>query len=148
MRAKAAYYENQMNLLVGQLLIAHLRLAGAEPPDRPDRRLAYARNYLHEHYNEKVSIEVLADMAGYSYHHFRHLFRRHYEQSPIQYLFGIRLEQARQLLRHTELAVSEIARRCGFSTDAQFCTMFKRETGETPLAYRRSPFGSRLFKPV
>ncbi|MBB6674759.1 helix-turn-helix transcriptional regulator [Cohnella nanjingensis] len=148
MRGKKAFYESQLNLLTGQLLIAHLRHVGAPESELPDRRLAYARNYLHEHYNQKVSIEALADMAGYSYHHFRHLFRRQYERSPIQYLFEIRLEQARQLLKHTELSVSEIALRCGFSTDAQFCTMFKREMGERPLAYRRAPYGNTLFKPV
>ncbi|WP_189010535.1 helix-turn-helix domain-containing protein [Paenibacillus marchantiophytorum] len=42
----------------------------------------------------------------------------------------------KKLIRHTNISIISIALECGFSTDAQFCTIFKREIGETPRAYR------------
>ncbi|MNR34949.1 Exoenzyme S synthesis regulatory protein ExsA [compost metagenome] len=75
-------------------------------------------------------------MADYSYDRFRHLFKETYGVSPSEYILSRRIHHAMDLLRHTNTSITSIALECGFSTDAQFCTIFKREMGETPRAYR------------
>lgn len=138
---KRAYYAEKLNMKISEALIRHMRLSASGAVERPDDSLLYARSFMDEHFCQKISIEDLAAMVGYSYHHFRHLFKHKFGVSPIRYLIDQRLDKARGLLRHTELPVTSVALECGFSNDAQFCTIFKRETGETPLAFRRNPSG-------
>jgi AraC-like DNA-binding protein len=62
-----------------------------------------------------------------------HLFKNNFGVSPMQYVINKRLEKA-------ALPISTSTLECGFSNIAQFCTMFKREVGETPRAYRNSAY--------
>lgn len=144
MQEKNAYYAQKLNLRISEILIEHLRSVTTGESSRPDDNLLYARTFMDENYNQKISVEELADMAGYSYHHFRHLFKKRFGVSPIHYLMDKRLEKARSLLRYTELSVTSVAMECGFSNDAQFCTIFKREIGETPRAFRQYGYRSTL----
>lgn len=148
MQDKQSFYAQKLNLRMSEVAIEHLRATTTSDQSRADDSLLYARTFIDENYNQKLSIEELANMSGYSYHHFRHLFRRRFGASPIRYLMDKRLERARSLLRHTNLSVTAVAMECGFSNDAQFCTIFKRELGATPRAYRhhgaRGSFASLL----
>jgi AraC-like DNA-binding protein len=49
-----------------------------------------------------------------------------------------RIGRARQLLRHTDRSITDIAHTCGFNTSQYFATCFKQHTGQTPTAYRRN----------
>jgi AraC family transcriptional activator of pobA len=106
--------------------------------------LLYTRTFIDENFNQKIAIEDLADIAGYSYHHYRHLFKKKFGVSPIRYLMDKRMEKARSMLRCTDLSITTIAMQCGFSNDAQFCTLFKREIGETPRSYRMNGYSNSL----
>lgn len=135
-------YADMLNLFVGQLPIVLRRVwsgssgtaRGASEP--PDKRLQYARNYMDEHYRQKISVDALADLSGYSYDRFRHLFKELTGLAPLQYLYRKRIAYARSLLLHSFASVSAVAAEAGFVNDAQFCSMFKRETGLTPRAFR------------
>ena len=59
-------------------------------------------------------------------------------RTPHQYLTQCRIENAKKLLWNTEIDIIEIAERCGFSSQQHFNKVFKKETGTTPLVYRRS----------
>ncbi|MEF3304678.1 AraC family transcriptional regulator [Paenibacillus sp. GYB003] len=144
MHEKHAFYAQKLNLRMSEILIEHARSVAPGQPGRPDDNLLYARTFIDENFNQKIAVEDLAAMAGYSYHHFRHLFKKKFGVSPIRYLIDKRLEKARSLLRFTELPVSSVASECGFSNDAQFCTIFKRELGETPRAFRNNEFRRSL----
>jgi AraC-like DNA-binding protein len=131
-------YDKMLNLLTGELIIHLQRLWGqkSQPVLHYDH-LVYTRNYMDEHYRQKIQIEALADMAGYSYDRFRHLFKERYGAAPLQYIFRKRLAYARHMLIHFNHSVAEIAFEAGFFNDAQFCSMFKRETGLTPKQFRK-----------
>lgn len=133
-------FSDMLNLLVGELSIHLLRLIGTRrAPKQQTDRMHYVMNYMDEHFRQKISIQTLADLAGYSYGRFRHLFKEKYSVAPLQYLYMKRLNYARSsLLLHPEKLVSEIALDAGFVNDAQFCSMFKRENGMSPKQYRIS----------
>ncbi|MBR5742720.1 MAG: helix-turn-helix transcriptional regulator, partial [Clostridia bacterium] len=57
--------------------------------------------------------------------------------SPYAYLLAVRLERARELLLETSLPVSEVAYRTGFGSDAHFIAFFRKETGLSPLKFRK-----------
>ena len=56
---------------------------------------------------------------------------------PYRYLIELRIERARQLLRETELTVTQICHRVGFNSLSHFTTTFRQHTGLSPSAYRR-----------
>ncbi|WP_235886322.1 AraC family transcriptional regulator [Paenibacillus cymbidii] len=135
-------YAEMLNLFVGQLSIVLRRVlsgsagTGRGASEPPDKRLQYARNYMDEHYRQKISVDALADLSGYSYDRFRHLFKELTGLAPLQYLYDKRIAYAQALLLHSSASVSAVAAEAGFVSDAQFCSMFKRETGLTPRAFR------------
>lgn len=144
MQEKNVYFAQKLNLRASEIVIEHLRSSTTGESNRPDDNLLYTRTFMDENLNQKITVEELADMAGYSYHHFRHLFKKKFGVSPVHYLMSKRLEKARSLLRYTELSITSVAMECGFSNDAQFCTIFKREIGETPRSFRQHWYRSTL----
>ncbi|GAA3409649.1 helix-turn-helix domain-containing protein [Paenibacillus hodogayensis] len=147
MQEKNAFYAQKLNMRISEALIEHSRSVAPAQSGHPGNHLLYAKTFMDENCGQKIAVEDLADMVGYSYDHFRHLFKQKFGMSPIRYLLDKRLEKARSLLRYTELPVTAVALECGFSNDAQFCTLFRREIGETPLSYRRNEYRSTLDSP-
>lgn len=144
LQEKHDYYAQKLNLRISEIVIDHLRSVTSGSSSGPEDNLLYTRTYIDENFNQKIAVEDLADIAGYSYHHYRHLFKKKFGVSPIRYLLNKRLEKARSLLRYTDMPISAIAIQCGFSNDAQFCTLFKREIGETPRSFRQNGYSNTL----
>ena len=80
----------------------------------------------------------LAALVGYSPDHFSRLFKHTFQQSPYQYVLSRRIEKAMTMLRDETLAIAEIASACGFANQRHLTTAFKRRTGTTPGAYRKT----------
>lgn len=84
------------------------------------------------------SIKSMADSVSYSYDHFRHRFKELTGQAPTNYIINKRVEKACLLLQQNTLSCTEISLICGFSSSAQFSTMFKRTIGYTPVEYKKN----------
>lgn len=122
------------------LALAHVRsrTMSLRPVDREvAKKVQEARHYLATHYDQKVDLEKLARRLGMSYSRFRMLFKAHTGVAPHQYLLDVRLNLARHWLTDSNLTVSEIADRLGFSTVYYFSRLFKKRTGASPSTYRR-----------
>ena len=94
--------------------------------------------YLVRHFNENVSISFLASMCNISEVYFRRLFLLVFSSSPVRYREKMRLERARHYLKYSESSVSEIAEQLGYTDSSYFVKQFKKETGQTPLDYRKN----------
>ena len=68
--------------------------------------------------------------------HFIRLFRRVYKQTPHQYLIRQRIAKAKELLRTTDLPITEICMAVGFESLGSFSTLFRKVAGISPSAYR------------
>lgn len=138
MRQKHPYYRSMLNaLLTGQIVELSRNVMNTSNHTEPEAKLKYAKAYIDEHFAQKIDFAALAAQSGYSYDRFRHLFKEYTGHSPSQYILSKRIELSKKLLIHTEQLNVLIAGECGFFNDAQFCSMFKRETGLTPGQYRR-----------
>ncbi len=98
--------------------------------------LAQAVDIIHERFAERLTIAQLADASGYGSARFRKRMKQVFGITPSQYLLRVRVEAAAALLVSTDMAVSEIAARCGFYDQAALTHQFSRLTGETPSHFR------------
>ena len=109
-----------------------------------DRRLKRALEFMSHHLAEPLSIDLLAREAGVSKFHFLRLFQQATGSTPYRYLLAKRLEVARRLLAETDLAIANVATRCGFPRANHFSTHFTSRFGLSPRAFRH---GSRALTP-
>lgn len=100
------------------------------------KSLTYCRRFIEENYMQRITVGELAGMTCYSPDRFRHLFTEEFGISPQNYLVSVRIKQARELLRTTQLSCLDIAQLCGFSDSGQMTKMVKREYGRTPRELR------------
>jgi PAS domain S-box-containing protein len=101
------------------------------------QRIALPVAHLQERCAEDLRIPNLARMAGYSSDQFERAIRAIFQLSPKQLLVKTRLESASQMLKTTELSVSEIAHRCGYADHSAFTRVFRRVVSLTPQQFRR-----------
>ena len=94
-----------------------------------------AKQYINENYRNKITIDELAKISGFSRSHFKRLFTKHYEMPPSDYITMVRIERAKTMLKAKIFSLSEIAEECGFSNEYYFSQVFKRIVGCSPKKY-------------
>ena len=95
--------------------------------------------YIKTHYmDENMSLNAVAQVANISANHFSALFSQNIGQTFIEYLTGIRMEHAKELLRCTGKRASEIALEVGYKDSHYFSYLFKKTQGMTPSDYRKA----------
>jgi len=104
--------------------------------------LRRARDHLDAHFCEPVDLQQLAAVAALSKYHFHRLFTRVYGRTPAAYLSERRIERAQDLLRATNLTVTEVCMGVGFSSLGSFSTRFREVVGETPSQFQRRYSGN------
>ncbi len=96
-----------------------------------------AQSYLAEHYNEENSLDMLSRKFNINKHHFIRQFKLYTGMTPHEFIISTRIHEAKQLLRFTEMTVSEVALKVGIEHVGHFINLFKRVEGMTPGAYHR-----------
>ena len=99
--------------------------------------LRRARDHLDRHYAEDVELDEVAAVAGMSKFHFLRSFTLTYGTTPAAYLSERRVERAQDLLRATNLSVTEVCHAVGYSSLGSFSTRFRRIVGESPSDFQR-----------
>jgi AraC family transcriptional regulator len=101
-------------------------------------RLKRTVDYVESRLDETVTLADMAGAAGLTRMRFAAQFRTAMGLRPHEYLLRRRIERAQEMLLGTKMPVVEIALAVGFQTQSHFTTVFKRFTGEPPLAWRQS----------
>lgn len=96
-----------------------------------------ARDYLHAHYADEVSLDELAQIAGLSRFHFCRVFRKEVGLSPSSYQTQLRIAQAKKLLVQG-VSIATVATLTGFYDQSHFGWHFKRQVGVTPKRYENN----------
>ena len=112
------------------------------PTQRNDERrtllaMDEVMDYINASIDSPLTLEQLADYAGFGRSYFSTLFKSLNGLSPWEYIMIRRLELAKGLLRQTSYSVLEISERSGFSNLSHFNRVFLRSTGMTPREYRQ-----------
>lgn len=93
--------------------------------------------FLYSHADEKLTLHDLAHAGGISRTKCCQLFQRFFNRSPIDYLNDYRIEKSVELLRTTDLSVTEISIVCGFGNPSYFAEIFRKHKGCSPSGYRK-----------
>jgi len=94
--------------------------------------------YIEEQLAEQISLATLARLVCLSPYHFCRAFRQSFGTPPHRYHSSCRIERAKTLLVEAASSVTEIGLAVGFLETSSFTTAFRKATGQTPTAYRRS----------
>lgn len=93
--------------------------------------------YLHEHYQDPLTLYDLADHFGFSYSYLSSYFNERSDLTFNECLSKIRIQKAAELLRGSKISISDIGFQVGFSDHSYFCKVFKKQIGVTPSGYRK-----------
>lgn len=92
-------------------------------------------SYIDTNYSEDLSLESVADTAGFSKFHFSRLFKQYTNTTFYDYLCTKRVTVAKQMLRNN-IPVTEVAFQTGFNNLTTFCRCFKKYVGCSPSQYK------------
>lgn len=95
------------------------------------------KNYLHFNYSEDITIKTICDNFYISKSKLFNLIKNHSDTTPMDYLKNIRIKEFKHLLVSTDIPVSEISGLVGVSDFNYMIKIFKKETGVSPLRYRK-----------
>jgi AraC family transcriptional regulator len=109
---------------------------GGMAPHKLRRAIALIDHHLSDEEEGRVALRVVANDVHMSYFHFSRAFKQSMGMTATNYIAERRIERAKKLLEETELPISEIALRSGFSSQSHFTTAFRRLAGATPKAFR------------
>lgn len=100
-------------------------------------KIKAALDYININYSNPISTEELSKVANLSKYYFCRLFKEITHLSPIDYINKFRIEKALELMKNTNLSISEIAFEVGFNNVSYFIKVFKEHMGLTPLQYKK-----------
>lgn len=95
-----------------------------------------AKDYINEHYNEDITLQIVADYVNVSPSYFSNIFSQETQETFIEYLTKVRINRAMELLKTTNDKVYEISEKVGYSDPHYFCHLFKKVTGMTATAFK------------
>ena len=93
--------------------------------------------YIDNNYMYDITLEQLADVAGYSKYHFSRIFKQYNAMSYIQYINARRTRAAEVLLLDPDIPITEVAMRSGFKSLTTFNRIFKEIKHCTPTDFKR-----------
>ena len=99
-------------------------------------RVSRFRQLVDEHYLTHSGVQFYADNLCITPNYLDRIVRQSLGISTKRYIQRRRMEEAKRLLRYTNLPVAGIAERLGFDTTSYFIRAFAKEEGTTPLQYR------------
>lgn len=134
------------NLQIAELLLYLIRLTRPEQTyeqetgSRIPNHLQYVSDtlaYIHENYDQKILIPDIAARLNISARYLNKIFFQHMSLTILTYINMYRVNQAIELMRDTDLSLTEIAAQTGCKDSQHFSKLFKNIIGLPPNQYRK-----------
>ena len=139
--AGTLYGESLANSLAVYLLKRYSNLTTRLEPYRGGlsrSKLNRVLEYINANLSDNLELGVLAKVAGVNLYHFARAFKQSTGESPHQYVLRRRIEQAKELLGHSQVSIIEASACAGFVDQSHFSKVFRRIVGVSPSEYRNS----------
>ena len=96
-----------------------------------------AKKYIEENYaDQNTTLTTVAEAVAMSPNHFSSIFSHECKTTFIEYLTNVRIENAKRLMKETDMKGYDIAYECGFSDPHYFSYIFKKNTGLSPREFK------------
>ena len=99
--------------------------------------VAAVKNYIYQHYEEDLNLEMLAEKVYLSSGYLSFIFKKETGMNLNRYIRVFRMEKAKELLCSTNMKVAQISERVGFANVSYFCRSFREYYGSSPESYRK-----------
>lgn len=137
---KEPYYQERASAALKSVLFEMLGKEGRE--EAGENAARSVMEYVRMHYHEPtLSNEEMAALFHYHPYHLSRLVKQFTGKSLHRYLVDYRIHMAKNLLITTNLPITRIAEKAGFTGYAYFIKIFRQKTGETPRKYRENHRG-------
>ena len=117
------------------------RLTDSFAPQNARDLAASAVGYINRNIGKKLTVDIICSAFSCSRSTLMKCFRRDCGVTVNEYIVSRRIDIAKELLQYSELPVSEIASKCGFSDQLYFSRVFSSRVGVPPTVFRKDPFG-------
>jgi transcriptional regulator GlxA family with amidase domain len=102
-----------------------------------DALIAKCQEWIARNYDRTAPVAAMARLSGLAERSFKRRFARATGMSPLEYVHTLRLEEAKQMLETTDLAIEALAVQAGYEDASFFGRLFRRRVGMTPAQYRK-----------
>ena len=103
-----------------------------------DYYIKEAINYIEQNFQNNITIENVASVCGINRSYLGKIFKKNTGQSPQEFLMNYRMVKATELLKLTQLSISEISNAVGYANPLHFSRAFKNVYGESPRIWRQN----------
>lgn len=104
--------------------------------DHEDESIRKAQEFIETNYQEKISVDILADMFAIGRRSFERRFKKATDNTVVEYIQRVKIEAAKRSFESSLKNVSEVMFDVGYTDTKAFRTIFKKITGLTPVEYR------------
>jgi transcriptional regulator GlxA family with amidase domain len=101
-----------------------------------DEVIVEIQDWMHNQYHTPIRLEAMAEKFDISVRSLNRRFRQATGKTPMQYLQQIRLDNAKELLRASNLPIAEVAFNSGYPDCSYFSAQFRKAISLSPKAYR------------
>lgn len=132
-------YYDEISVSLVKIILSHiLRILsyGDNSYFKTNESYLQAKSFIDENYANIKTIDDVCRSMYISRYYLTHLFKDYSGVSPLKYIITKRIEYAKELLRTTDLPISEIALKTGYAEINSFIKTFKNVENITPYAYR------------
>ena len=102
-----------------------------------------AKEYIRDNYSKDISLDDVSRRVNISPYYFSKIFKEETGEGFVEYLTGVRMEKAKELLSTTECSMKEICSMVGYSDPNYFSRSFKKNVGVTPTEYKAEGSGEQ-----
>ncbi len=102
------------------------------------KQVMLAKYYLDRSFANKIELDDVCRAACISKFHLLRSFKKIYGQTPNQYLMALRISKAKELLQHNTTSIADACYAVGFDSTTSFAGLFKKITGQSPAAYKKT----------
>lgn len=110
-------------------------MAADAGPKVKNKKIAQSLEYIHEHYQRKLTARHVGEQVGFSEVYFSNLFKKELGMTFGDYLTSYRMNVAKFLIAKGDYKVYEVAELTGYTSPQYFSQLFQKETGYTPMEY-------------
>lgn len=127
---------SQMDLWLREHVSTVFRVIQSNKSEYSQQIINTIHTYICAHYAEEITLASIAQVVHLSPYYISKLFKKTTGENFIDYLTGVRIEKAMELLSSPNVRIYEVAEQVGYKSTKHFSQVFRAYTGKTPSEYR------------